>query len=231
MHTLSRSFFPSAARALRGLPLLLDQHSPEPERIPAFLLALGRDTCWEAEKECFSDVVRHLGDFYAVRPSLRELAEEAEIAAAAAAAARGAEGGAEVGEERGGGGAGAAAAAAGGDAAEGQGAGKGKERAAGPPRSGPIRAEREWVIAQVSRLLLLSLSISPLCALFSCGANHFLLADLFLTFSSLVASPQRAQAILPAARVFLRPPKRFAEACCVLQIASLEQLYRVFERC
>lgn len=127
----------AAGRALRGLPLLLDQHSPEPERIPGFLLALGNATCWEGEKECFADVAKHLGEFYAVRPSLRELAEEADMAAD-----RSAEGSAGTSGDAG------ADGSAGGDAGGAPEREPEQERAAGPPRSGPVRAEREWVIAQ-----------------------------------------------------------------------------------
>ena len=36
---------------------------------------------------------------------------------------------------------------------------------------------------------------------------------------------------MPALRQHLRPPLEFAENNTVLQVASLEQLYRVFERC
>jgi DNA mismatch repair protein MLH1 len=126
---------------LRSLPLLCDGHTPDLVGLPEFLLRLGNDTDWEAEKPCFADVAKHLGELYAMRGPLPELQQpEAEAAEALGAAPH------------------------------------------------PRAAERshEWAVAHV---------------------------------------------LLPALRQHFHPPSPFATDGTVLQVACLEQLYRVFERC
>nr|CAD1824552.1 unnamed protein product [Ananas comosus var. bracteatus] len=53
---------------LMRLPVILDQHTPDMDRLPEFLLSLGNDVDWENEKECFQTVSAVLGNFYAVHP-------------------------------------------------------------------------------------------------------------------------------------------------------------------
>jgi DNA mismatch repair protein MLH1 len=132
----------SSSVVLRSLPLLCDGYTPDLLGLPEFLLRLGNDTDWEAEKPCFADVAKHLGELYVMRGPVHEL-QQPEA-----------------------------------DTAEQQGA-------ATHPRSAAERSH-EWAVAHV---------------------------------------------LLPALRQHFHPPAAFATDGTVLQVACLEQLYRVFERC
>jgi DNA mismatch repair protein MLH1 len=127
-----------AGAVLRSLPVLCEGHAPDLAGLPEFLLRLGNDTDWEAEKPCFADVARHLGELYAIREPLPEPEPEA--------------------------------------------------GASEPGANARSEAElsHEWAVAHV---------------------------------------------LLPALRQHFRPPAPFAGDGTVLQVACLEQLYRVFERC
>ncbi|KAJ8539968.1 hypothetical protein K7X08_026357 [Anisodus acutangulus] len=52
------------------LPVLLDQYTPDMDRIPEFVLCLGNDVDWEVEKVCFQTIAAALGNFYAMHPPL-----------------------------------------------------------------------------------------------------------------------------------------------------------------
>uniref|UniRef100_A0A0D9VAD6 DNA mismatch repair protein Mlh1 C-terminal domain-containing protein n=1 Tax=Leersia perrieri TaxID=77586 RepID=A0A0D9VAD6_9ORYZ len=53
---------------LKKLPVVLDQYTPDMDRLPEFVLALGNDVNWENEKECFRTVAAAIGNFYALHP-------------------------------------------------------------------------------------------------------------------------------------------------------------------
>ncbi|KAG8660821.1 DNA mismatch repair protein MLH1 [Manihot esculenta] len=55
---------------LSRLPVVLDQHMPDMDRIPEFVLSLGNDVDWEDEKCCFQAIAAALGNFYAMNPPL-----------------------------------------------------------------------------------------------------------------------------------------------------------------
>ncbi|KAJ7960197.1 DNA mismatch repair protein MLH1 [Quillaja saponaria] len=55
---------------LSRLPLILDQYTPDMDRIPEFVLCLGNDVDWEDEKNCFQSISGALGNFYAMHPPL-----------------------------------------------------------------------------------------------------------------------------------------------------------------
>lgn len=55
---------------LGRLPVILDQYTPEMDRVPEFLLCLGNDVDWDDEKTCFQSVAAALGNFYAMHPPL-----------------------------------------------------------------------------------------------------------------------------------------------------------------
>ncbi|XP_057974528.1 DNA mismatch repair protein MLH1 isoform X2 [Malania oleifera] len=55
---------------LSRLPVVLDQYSPDMDRIPEFALCLGNDVDWEDEKICFQAIAAALGNFYAMHPPL-----------------------------------------------------------------------------------------------------------------------------------------------------------------
>ncbi|RDX97783.1 DNA mismatch repair protein MLH1, partial [Mucuna pruriens] len=55
------------------LPVILDQYTPDMDRVPEFALCLGNDTSdslvdWEDEKNCIQAVSAALGNFYAMHP-------------------------------------------------------------------------------------------------------------------------------------------------------------------
>ncbi|XP_057994845.1 DNA mismatch repair protein MLH1 isoform X3 [Hevea brasiliensis] len=55
---------------LSRLPVILDQHMPDMDRIPELVLSLGNDVNWEDEKVCFQTIAAALGNFYAMNPPL-----------------------------------------------------------------------------------------------------------------------------------------------------------------
>ncbi|XP_020236612.1 DNA mismatch repair protein MLH1 [Cajanus cajan] len=50
------------------LPVILDQYTPDMDRVPEFALCLGNDVDWEEEKNCIQAVSAALGNFYAMHP-------------------------------------------------------------------------------------------------------------------------------------------------------------------
>ncbi|KAG0491223.1 hypothetical protein HPP92_004621 [Vanilla planifolia] len=52
---------------LTRLPVVLDQHTPDMDHVPEFLLSLGNDVDWNSEKECFQTIAAAIGNFYAVQ--------------------------------------------------------------------------------------------------------------------------------------------------------------------
>lgn len=55
---------------LSRLPVILDQYTPDMDRIPEFVLCLGNDVDWEDEKICFQTIAAALGNLYAMHPPL-----------------------------------------------------------------------------------------------------------------------------------------------------------------
>nr|XP_015649877.1 DNA mismatch repair protein MLH1 isoform X2 [Oryza sativa Japonica Group] len=55
---------------LTRLPVVLDQYTPDMDRLPEFVLALGNDVTWDDEKECFRTVASAVGNFYALHPPI-----------------------------------------------------------------------------------------------------------------------------------------------------------------
>ncbi|KAK7271393.1 hypothetical protein RJT34_27250 [Clitoria ternatea] len=52
------------------LPVILDQYTPDMDRVPEFALCLGNDIDWEDEKNCIQAVAAALGKFYAMHPPM-----------------------------------------------------------------------------------------------------------------------------------------------------------------
>eukprot|EP00249_Psilotum_nudum_P013294 c24267_g1_i1 orf=344-2536(-) len=52
------------------IPLILDQYTPDMDRLPQFVLSLGNCVDWDTEKECFETFAAALADFYALHPPL-----------------------------------------------------------------------------------------------------------------------------------------------------------------
>lgn len=55
---------------LSRLPVVLDQYTPEMDRVPEFVLCLGNDIDWESEKNCFQGISAAVGNFYAIHPPM-----------------------------------------------------------------------------------------------------------------------------------------------------------------
>jgi len=53
---------------LCSLPLVIDQYTPDMDRLPRFVLNLGNNVDWENERECFETFAAAIGDFYAMHP-------------------------------------------------------------------------------------------------------------------------------------------------------------------
>ncbi|KAL6318206.1 hypothetical protein AAG906_035712 [Vitis piasezkii] len=53
---------------LSRLPVVLDQYTPDMDRVPEFILCLGNDIDWENEKSCFQGISSALANFYALHP-------------------------------------------------------------------------------------------------------------------------------------------------------------------
>uniref|UniRef100_A0A803M525 DNA mismatch repair protein S5 domain-containing protein n=1 Tax=Chenopodium quinoa TaxID=63459 RepID=A0A803M525_CHEQI len=55
---------------LSRLPVILDQYTPDMDRVPEFALCLGNDVDWEDEKVCFQTISAALANFYAMHPPI-----------------------------------------------------------------------------------------------------------------------------------------------------------------
>lgn len=55
---------------LSRLPVILDQYTPDMDRVPEFVLCLGNDVDWDDEKVCFQTIAAALGNFYAMHTPL-----------------------------------------------------------------------------------------------------------------------------------------------------------------
>ncbi|VAI71065.1 unnamed protein product [Triticum turgidum subsp. durum] len=55
---------------LTRLPVVLDQYTPDMDRLPEFMLTLGNDIAWDVEKECFRTAAAAIGNFYALHPPI-----------------------------------------------------------------------------------------------------------------------------------------------------------------
>ncbi|XP_050375759.1 DNA mismatch repair protein MLH1 isoform X1 [Argentina anserina] len=55
---------------LSRLPVVLDQYTPDMDRLPEFALCLANDVDWEDEKNCLQVISAALGNFYAMHPPM-----------------------------------------------------------------------------------------------------------------------------------------------------------------
>ncbi|KAL8482478.1 hypothetical protein ACS0TY_028597 [Phlomoides rotata] len=55
---------------LSRLPIVLDQYTPDMDRVPELVLCLGNDVNWDDEKVCFQTIAAAIGNFYAFHPPL-----------------------------------------------------------------------------------------------------------------------------------------------------------------
>ncbi|XP_031503809.1 DNA mismatch repair protein MLH1 isoform X2 [Nymphaea colorata] len=55
---------------LSKLPVIIDQYTPDMDRLPQFVWRLSNDVDWDDERNCFQSVAAVLADFYAMHPPL-----------------------------------------------------------------------------------------------------------------------------------------------------------------
>ncbi|GAB2217520.1 hypothetical protein Drorol1_Dr00000717 [Drosera rotundifolia] len=55
---------------LSRLPVVLDQYTPDMDRVPEFILCLGNDVVWDDEKSCLQTISAAIADFYAMHPPM-----------------------------------------------------------------------------------------------------------------------------------------------------------------
>ncbi|XP_042031318.1 DNA mismatch repair protein MLH1-like isoform X3 [Salvia splendens] len=55
---------------LSRLPIVLDQYTPDMDRVPELILCLGNDVNWDDEKDCFQTIAAAIANFYAFHPPL-----------------------------------------------------------------------------------------------------------------------------------------------------------------
>jgi len=148
------------------LPVVLDQYTPDMERLPRFVLNLGNDVDWENEMECFETFAAAMADFYAMHPPLLPNPNGDELSQAYYDGKGG-----NPGHE---------------ESADGSGL-KDKELDSDLKAEAEIAwAQREWAIQHI---------------------------------------------LFPALKLFLKPPNHMANDGTAIQIACLENLYKIFERC
>ncbi|KAK9758148.1 hypothetical protein RND81_01G210700 [Saponaria officinalis] len=154
---------------LSRLPVILDQYTPDMDRVPEFVLSLGNDVDWEDEKKCFQTISAALANFYAMHPPILPNPT-----------------------------------------------GEGLEHYKRKPARDSLGEENSSTKS---------------------GANdegqneveHELLAEAETAWAQREWSVQHV--LFPAMRLFLKPPNSMANNGTFVQVASLEKLYRIFERC
>lgn len=145
------------------LPVVLDQYTPDMDRLPSFVLNLGNNVDWESEKECFETLAAAMADFYAMHPPFLPNPNENEHSQTYC-----------VSKSK--------------QAATDEGS---EEQAGGSDIDMRAEAETAWAHREWS-------------------IQHVL---------------------FPAMKLFLKPPMHMANDGTAVQLACLENLYKIFERC
>ncbi|AQK98096.1 DNA mismatch repair protein MLH1 [Zea mays] len=147
---------------LTRLPVVLDQYTPDMDRLPEFVLTMGNDVTWDDEKECFRTAAAAIGNFYALHPPILP----------------------------------------------------------NPSGSG-VQVYKKNKACMASGEHVDSTDEDDI--------DHELLAEAETAWSQREWTIQHV--LFPSMRLFLKPPKSMATDGTFVQIASLEKLYRIFERC
>lgn len=153
--------------SLSRLPVVLDQYTPDMDRVPEFVLCLGNDVDWEDEKSCFQTISAALANFYAMHPPMLP----------------------------------------------------------NPSGDGLEHYKKKSVIEPLGE----ESSMNKLDASEETEIEHELVAEAETAWAQREWSIQHI--LFPAMRLFLKPPSSMAKNGTFVQVASLEKLYRIFERC
>ncbi|XP_021760418.1 DNA mismatch repair protein MLH1-like [Chenopodium quinoa] len=154
---------------LSRLPVILDQYTPDMDRVPEFALCLGNDVDWEDEKVCFQTISAALANFYAMHPPILP----------------------------------------------------------NPAGDGLQHYRRKSQPAVIS--IDEDMNRSAPNEVKDAEIEHELLAEAETAWAQREWSVQHI--LVPAMRLFLKPPNSMAKDGTFVQVASLEKLYRIFERC
>ncbi|KAL2924935.1 DNA mismatch repair protein MLH1 [Bienertia sinuspersici] len=152
---------------LSRLPVILDQYTPDMDRVPEFVLCLGNDIDWEDEKNCFQTISAALANFYAMHPPILP----------------------------------------------------------NPSGDGLHHYKRKPATVSLDE----ELNRSDTNEIGEDNIEHELLAEAETAWAQREWSVQHI--LIPAMRLFLKPPNSMAKNGTFVQVASLEKLYKIFERC
>lgn len=151
---------------LSRLPIVLDQYTPDMDRVPELVLCLGNDVNWDDEQICFQTIAAAIANFYAFHPPLLPNPS-------------------------------------------GEGLQFYKKASSGDPGEGNTLQSAEDIKEDEIEQELLSEAESA--------------------WSQREWSIQHV--LFPSMRLFLKPPTSMATNGTFVKIASLEKLYKIFERC
>ncbi|WOL12698.1 DNA mismatch repair protein MLH1 isoform X3 [Canna indica] len=148
---------------LMRLPVILEQHTPDMDHVPEFLLSLANDVDWENEKDCFQGISAVLGNFYAMHPPVlpNPAGEGIQLYK------------------------------------------KNKDKSGSIGHTAEVPGQDDL--------------------------DQELLAEAETTWAQREWNIQHV--LFPSMRLFLKPPKSMATDGTFVKVASLEKLYRIFERC
>ncbi|GJP55119.1 hypothetical protein CLOM_g14106 [Closterium sp. NIES-68] len=186
---------------LLSLPLLLDHHTPDLTRLPSLTLSLANEVEWDEERACFASLAAALADLYAFHAPLLPRPSNAQGGKGAGAGASG--GGGEGGQVRG----------------EGDGDASRIRKERGPERAvsavdvgagGEVGVSEEGEGEKGASEGVSAGEVEAMWRQWEWSIQHVL---------------------LPALKFFLKPPRRMARDGTFIKIASLENLYKIFERC
>ncbi|XP_022932100.1 DNA mismatch repair protein MLH1 isoform X1 [Cucurbita moschata] len=152
---------------LARLPVVLDQYTPDMDRVPEFVLSLANDIDWEDEKNCIQSISAAIGNFYAMHPPLLPNPS-----------------------------------------------GDGLQfykriKSSGNPEDENIGADDTMTMEN--------------------EINHGLLSEAETIWAQREWSIQHV--LIPSMKLFFKPPHSLAENGSFIRVASLERLYKIFERC
>ncbi|XP_021845672.1 DNA mismatch repair protein MLH1 isoform X2 [Spinacia oleracea] len=151
---------------LSRLPVILDQYTPDMDRVPEFGLCLGNDVDWDDEKICFQTISAALANFYALHPPILP----------------------------------------------------------NPAGDGLQHYRRKSAVVNLDEDMNRSANEAG-----DDEIEHELLAEAETAWAQREWSVQHI--LIPAMRLFLKPPNSMANNGTFVQVASLEKLYKIFERC
>ncbi|CAI9115041.1 OLC1v1015875C1 [Oldenlandia corymbosa var. corymbosa] len=154
---------------LSRLPVILDQYTPDMDRVPEFLLCVGNDVDWDDEKTCFETVAAALGNFYAMHPPMLP-----------------------------------------------------------NPFGEGMQFYKKRVASKSPKLGESSKSAAEDEGM-ECETDDELLSDAQNAWAQREWAIQHV--LFPSMRLFFKPPTSMATNGTFVQVASLEKLYKIFERC